>query len=61
MSDQRDYAEEAYNRRTDTDDCDHVWVGGMCYIDPEDLDTVIASGRFIECERCDETINEPTE
>ena len=33
-------------------ECDHRWVGGMCYIHPEDVETIASTGRYVECERC---------
>lgn len=35
-------------------ECPHVWVAGMCYVHPEDVETVAAT-RKIECENCDAT------
>lgn len=32
--------------------CDHSWVAGMMHIHPEDIETVAASGRPMECKRC---------
>ena len=29
----------------------HTWVGGMCYLDSEDV-LVASAGRDVECERC---------
>lgn len=34
--------------------CRHVWMGGMCYVDDEDVEAVAAEAR-VECERCDAT------
>jgi len=39
---------------TEAPHCTHSWVGGMMVIHPEDLATVAATGRVIECERCGE-------
>jgi hypothetical protein len=38
----------------------HSWTAGMMYVDDEDLEMVAASGRKIECEKCDK-IYDPNE
>ena len=57
--DERDYAEESYNRNTMTEAGHaHSWVSGMMYVHPEDVHQVAksrqASGSSLpECEKCE--------